>query len=156
MIHGSRHFDSISIPSITWRLNTTMPQNKRAEPWSSFSVDMACQAYGCFNLINILYFRFLTKQFLFQPSFRKYVNFWLDHDHINLKLMIRVITSFWQVFIYNRLLQMRFYFRFFTRQDIRSILLQKTFNFWFVSDPSYWWGVWIWECIIIFFLFKLI
>jgi hypothetical protein len=47
MIHGSRHFDSISIPSITWRLNTTTPQNKRDKPGSSFSVDMACQAYGC-------------------------------------------------------------------------------------------------------------
>ena len=47
LIHGSRHFDSISIPSITWRINTTTPQNKRDKPGSSFSVDMACQAYGC-------------------------------------------------------------------------------------------------------------
>jgi hypothetical protein len=46
-IHGSRHFDNISMPSITWRLNTTMPQNKRDKPGSSFSVDMASQAYGC-------------------------------------------------------------------------------------------------------------
>ena len=29
------------------RLNTTTPQNKRDKPGSSFSVDMACQGYGC-------------------------------------------------------------------------------------------------------------
>ena len=46
-IDACRHFDNISIPSITWRLNTTTPQNKRDKPGSSFSVDMACQAYGC-------------------------------------------------------------------------------------------------------------
>ena len=59
MIHGSRHFDSISIPSITWRLITTTPQNKRDKPGSSFSVDMACQAYGCFNLMVILFIFFI-------------------------------------------------------------------------------------------------
>ena len=42
-IDGCRHFDSISIPIITRCLNTTMPQNKRDNPESSFSVDMACQ-----------------------------------------------------------------------------------------------------------------
>jgi hypothetical protein len=46
-IDACRHFDNISIPSITWRLNTTTPQNKRDKPESSFSVDMDCQAYGC-------------------------------------------------------------------------------------------------------------
>jgi hypothetical protein len=43
----SSHFDNISIPIITWCLNTTMPQNKRDKPGSSFSVDMSCQTYSC-------------------------------------------------------------------------------------------------------------
>ena len=46
-IDGCRHFDSISIPIITWCLNITTPQNKRDKPGSSYSVDMVCQAYGC-------------------------------------------------------------------------------------------------------------
>jgi hypothetical protein len=65
MIDGCRHFDSISIPIITWYLNTTTPQDKRDKPGSSFSVDMACQAYR-----NSFYF----------SHYSKYMNLFV-HNH---------------------------------------------------------------------------
>ena len=60
-IDGCHHFDSISISIITWCLNTTTPQNKRDKQGSSFSVDMACQAYNSLFFLLFWIYEFIPQ-----------------------------------------------------------------------------------------------